>query len=144
MQQISCRFSQLSILVILYKGVIYIFPYIYITSDYSLAKSVINLLQLIYHLGPSNLSNFLLDSISLFMLSSFSFFLYSFSSSAVILLIISFSFRFFFQSFLSFSFSFVFFLSLKTIHMYVCPIYLERNLIFSSNSKLLLQRSNNL
>ena len=52
-----------------------------------------HLLHHYFFLGPNNLSNFLLDSISLFVYSSSFFFLYFFSSSSVILLIFSFSFR---------------------------------------------------
>ena len=57
MQQISYRFSQLPYLIYIHIGreVYIIFLPIYITSDYSLAKSVINLLQPIQGVYMSNI-----------------------------------------------------------------------------------------
>ena len=54
MQQINCRFSQLPYLIYIGREVYIIFLPIYITSDYSLAKSVINLLQPIQGVYMSN------------------------------------------------------------------------------------------
>ena len=51
MQQINCRFNQLPYLIYIGREVYIIFLPIYITSDYSLAKSVINLLQANYDLS---------------------------------------------------------------------------------------------
>ena len=91
------RFSQLPISYIYDENIKNIF-YFYILPLTTGWLNLHNLLQidccrLIHRLGPNNLSNFLFDSISLLMISSFSFSLYFFNASSVILLIFSSSFR---------------------------------------------------